>query len=449
MTILKTARFAALMAGGSLLLAATPSLAQGTRPTQRQPQAPAQAAAQTPQMQLLQQRFNALTRGERPAFTTLITAAVAATQAKATGQTPNWAAVQSALPAAQAVAKSNEAKFFIAQIQLELALGSNNVAGQEAALAALLANPILTPAEQTANRGAQAILLNKRAEVAFNASDFAGAERIYRQLLQNSPNDPRLLNNLRIVQERQGNTAGALQGIEQQIQAAEASGQRAPEALYQRGWQTPYRAGRRAEALSAIQRLIKAYPTAANWRTAFEVVREPVGQDTQLLLDTYRFARAANVVKADEYEALARSLDQAGLPGETKAVIDAGVAAGALRSSNSAIAGLLGVTNRRIGEDRTGLPGQIQQARSAAGGRQARIAADVLYGYGRYGEAAELYRLALSKGGEDANLLNTRLGATLALAGQRAEAETALRAVTGARAELAALWLAWLNRRQG
>ena len=47
----------------------------------------------------------------------------------------------------------------------------------------------------------------------------------------------------------------------------------------------------------------------------------------------------------------------------------------------------------------------------------------------------------------DANLANTRLGASLALAGQRAEAETAFRAVTGPRAELAQFWLLWLPAR--
>jgi hypothetical protein len=108
---------------------------------------------------------------------------------------------------------------------------------------------------------------------------------------------------------------------------------------------------------------------------------------------------------------------------------------------------LLGVANRRITEDRAGLAGQMAQARTASRGQPARVVADALFGYARYTEAAEMYRLALSKGGEDANLVNTRLGATLALAGQRAEAEAALRAVTGPRAELAALWLAWLASR--
>jgi len=71
---------------------------------------------------------------------------------------------------------------------------------------------------------------------------------------------------------------------------------------------------------------------------------------------------------------------------------------------------------------------------------------DAYYGYGEYGPAAELYRAALDKG-MDAGVANIRLGAALAMAGQRAPAEAAFRAVTGPRAELAQLWLLWLSRR--
>jgi predicted Zn-dependent protease len=73
--------------------------------------------------------------------------------------------------------------------------------------------------------------------------------------------------------------------------------------------------------------------------------------------------------------------------------------------------------------------------------------AEGYYGHGEYAKAAEFYRLALQKGSVDANLVNTRLGMALAQAGRKAEAETALKAVTGPRADLAGLWLLWLNQR--
>jgi hypothetical protein len=428
------------MAGSSMLLAATPGLAQRAPRANQQAQQPAQAA------QPQQRRFT-LSRAEQSAIAPLVAAADAAAASK------NWAPVQALLPTAQAAAKSDDARYLVARVQYQIAAASNDRDGQERAANALLANKS-TPADEAARLRAglaalQSARENARAEAAFAAQDYATAERIYRQLLQASPNDERLLRNIRIIQERSGNTSGALQGIQQEIRTAEAGGGRASEDLYQRAWQVPYRAGQRAQAFTALQALLRAYPTAANWRRALEVVREPAGQDNQLLLDVYRFARAANVMQPGEYVALAQTLNQAGLPGETKAVLDAGVAAGTIQASQSDVRRLLGVANSRITEDRAGIAAQVRQARSASGGRQARIVADALAGYGRHAEAAEMYRLALTKGGEDANLINTRLGATLALAGQRAEAETALRAVTGNRAELAALWVAWLNRRPG
>lgn len=447
----KAARVAALLVGGSALIAAVPAAAQtpAQRQQQRQSPQPRQPQAAAPvdaRQQALQQRFRATSRAEQAALLPLINAGVAASQARSAGQTPNWAAVQAALPAAQAAARSNGAKYFVTQAQLEMALGANNSAAQEQALATLLTNPVLTAEEQATYRRAQSVLINKRAEQAFAANDFATAERLFRQLQQANPTDQRLINNLRIVQERMGNTAGATQGLQQQIQQAEAGGQRAPENLYRRAFDLPMRGGQRAEAWTALQRLLRAYPTAANWRLGLDFARGSAGQDTQHLLDSYRFGRAANVIRADEYLSLADELDRAGLPGEVKSVLDAGVSARAIQSSQADVARLLTATNRRISEDRAGLPGQIAQARRAARGRDARLAGDVLYSYARYQEAAEMYRLALSKGGEDANLVNTRLGASLAMAGQRAEAETAFRAVTGRRAELANLWMAWLAR---
>lgn len=439
MTFLKAARIAALMAGSSALLAATPSLAQRIPSSSQRTQAPApgKPAAQA------QRRFN-LSKAEQAAIGPLITAADASVLSK------DWAPVRALLPAAEAAARGNDAKYLLTRVQYQMATASADRAGQERAANLLLANSA-TPAEEAAMlRTTLNALQNARAEAAFSAQDYATAERIYRQLLTASPGDERILRNLRIIQERSGNTTGALQGIQQEIRTAEAAGQRAPESVYLRALAIPARAGQRAETMAALQQLLRAYPTSANWRRGFEMVLGNAGRgDNQLLVDVYRFARAANVMQAGEYLALAGTLDQAGLPGESKAVLDAGVAAGGVQPSQAQVAQLMGRANRRIAEDRAGLPAQIRQARSASRGNQARIAGDVLVGYSRYAEAAEMYRLALSKGGEDANLVNVRLGAALALAGQRAQAETALRAVTGARAELAALWLAWLARSQG
>lgn len=449
MTKFKASALASLLTGG-VLIAATPAFAQeptrGTQPGRTQQRA-AEQPAQSGQP-AAQRRYN-LSRAEQTALNPLLAANTAAIDAQAAGQTANWAGVQALLPAAQAAARGVDARYLIARVQLSIALGTNNLEGQEAALAALLANTSTPAAEATSYRTAQSAILNRRAEEAFQANDFATAERLFRQLVQANPGDTRLQTNLRIVQERSGNTAGALEGINEAIRTAEAAGGVAAEDLYQRAWRVPHAAGQRSAAIAALQRLVAAYPTSANWRLAVDVLRERENDDVQYLIDIYRLGRNANVVQRSEFVPLANTLIQASYYGEAKAVLDAGIAARTISADQADVRPVLAQIRDRLAQDQAGLAGEIREARGSGTALQARNVGDALYGYGRYAEAAELYRVALTKGGQDANLLNTRLGAALAMAGQRAEAETALRAVTGNRSEIAAFWLTWLNRRQG
>jgi hypothetical protein len=107
---------------------------------------------------------------------------------------------------------------------------------------------------------------------------------------------------------------------------------------------------------------------------------------------------------------------------------------------------LIASTTKAAAAGRTGLGAKETAAMAAATGTAAAGVADTMLA-GDYAKAATLYRAALAKGAVDPNLVNTRLGIALASAGQKAEAEAALRAVTGPRAEIAALWLALLSRR--
>ena len=82
-------------------------------------------------------------------------------------------------------------------------------------------------------------------------------------------------------------------------------------------------------------------------------------------------------------------------------------------------------------------------------------AADAAAGARRFEEAVPLYRAALQQPGVDRVAVGTRLGAALALAGRRTEAEAAFRGVAASGdsaaaarwyADLARFWLAWLAR---
>ena len=72
--------------------------------------------------------------------------------------------------------------------------------------------------------------------------------------------------------------------------------------------------------------------------------------------------------------------------------------------------------------------------------------AEAYLSQGNYAKAAELYRTALSKGGVNADEVNTRLGIALANGGDKAGAQAAFAAVKGQpRADIAALWTTWIN----
>src|SRR5207253_9597575 len=147
-----------------------------------------------------------------------------------------------------------------------------------------------------------------------------------------------------------------------------------------------------------------------------------------------------------DYMGFADALATARLPAEARAVIDEGLQRNMVETARIAPALAARIAPRAVTADRAALPGLRARAQSGTGSA-ARAAADNFYAFGQYADAAALYALALQKGGDDSNLVNLRLGASLALAGRRPEAEAALRLVTGPRADLAGFWLVWLARR--
>ena len=66
---------------------------------------------------------------------------------------------------------------------------------------------------------------------------------------------------------------------------------------------------------------------------------------------------------------------------------------------------------------------------------------------GDQAKALELYRLALTKPGVDAAVINLHIGMALAKAGDKSGATAAFNAVTGPRADIAKFWLTYLNQK--
>jgi len=346
-----------------------------------------------------------------------------------------------ALAAAQAAAKNTDDRYFIGQMQLTYALKTGDKAAQAQAVEAILASGGAQPAELPK-------LYRAQADFAINAKDYDRAVTAYGKVLELQPGDATILNNLVIIHRERKNYPQALALIRQSIAASKAAGTPAPENLYRLGLQTALDGKMNAELAPMAREFLAAYPTQKNWQIALDLYRQSAGSDEALLLDTFRLMRNAKTLeRANEYIALADTLARGRYYAEARDVVNEGVRTGKFPASNPSAAAILKEVTPRIESDKSALAGIEARAKSDARGEFALKVADGYYGHGDYAKAADYYRLALQKGGVDANLANTRLGMSLAQAGKKAEAEAAFKAVTGQRADLANYWLLWMASR--
>src|SRR5207237_770147 len=322
MTTTKAALAIALMLG-----AAGPALAQGSyeRPVQPQVQTPAPPAA--PAQPAVPQRQYNLSRAERTAFQPVFTAVAAG----------DWAAATAALPAAEAAAQGNDAKYLIGQVHLQIGINTQNRALQSA---------------QAQQRAGQPIPADWRRQLAALAYQ------------THSPDTMR----------------------------------------YFREWLT-------------------AAPSPSSWHDVLALYAD--ANATQKL-DTYRLMRAAGALTGErDFIELAEAANGVRAFGEVKAVLEDGLRRNLIGANAGYARDRIALATQRAAQDRPSLAGERTAALAGRDGTVAFRLGDAYYGYGDYAEAAELYRAALQKGFADSNLGNLRLGAALALAGQRAPAEAA------------------------
>ena len=394
--------------------------AQNERDRQRQPAR--QNQAQAGQVQLNREETAAI----RPFFEAV--------------QASNWTAASAALPAAEAAAQRPQSRYFVNRLKLQLGAGLNDVAMQSQAVEAMLASGQV-PAEILPQ------VLGAQANFAIQANNIAGAEAPLTRLIELAPNNIERIVQLGQVKVRLNKYPEALELYRRALQLSSANGATPAEDLYRHALAVAYEGHLAQPSIEMSQNLVRAYPSPTNWRDALAIYRQVGGIDPPLELDVRRLQRAAHALTSErDYFDLAYMLSQGGLLGESKAVLDEGVSRHVVNAGNRDVVTLLASLNSRITEDRAGLTAFRTRALAGSSGREARITGDSFFSYAQYPQAIELYRAALQKGGEDANLVNTRLGAALALSGQRAEAETVFRGITGPRATLAAFWLAWLAR---
>lgn len=350
----------------------------------------------------------------------------------------DWAGARAALPAAQAAARSSDSRYVVAQAMLHIGVGANDPALQAQAIDAMLASGGAQESEMRP-------LYENQLRLALEAGDTARAEQAQARLDAMNPNDPSRFIRQAQLRVRANDFAGALALYQQAMQTAQAAGQPIPADWRQQMAALAYQ-GRLPDAARYFREWLQAAPNVNAWHDTLAIQAEAATSNA-LKLDIYRLMRAAGALLAErDFVQYAEAANDARVWGEVAAVLEDGLRRNLITSNAGYARERLQANSTRVTNDRPSLAGE----RSAAlAGRDAEVVlrlADAYFGYGQYSEAAELYSAALERGA-DADLANTRLGAALALGGQRADAEAAFRAVRGVRRELAELWLFWLSQR--
>ena len=409
----------------SALATATALLALGAVAAPAQAVAPAQApAAAAPA------RSYKLSKEERVALQPVQTAMTA----------KDWAKATSLLPAALAAAQSPDAKYVYGQLELQIGIGTEDKQMQAKAVDDLIASGGALPSEMPA------LYLNQAA-FALQTHNNAVAESAYERVLALTPNDPELYVNLAKIKADEKKSQEAVQLIDKAIELKRAAGQPADESWYKYALKVAYEAHMRPDSLRLSRELVAAYPTPSNWRDALIIFRETNSLDKGATLDLLRLMRASKALAGErDWYDLADGLGTSGLPGEEQAVLQEGSQLHAIDLSKAAFRDLMSSASARVAADRASLAGIEARALAAPSGTIALNTGDAYFGYGNYPKAIALYQAALGKSGVDANVVNMHLGMALALSGDRAGADAAFRKVTGARAEVAGLWMAWLAR---
>jgi hypothetical protein len=354
------------------------------------------------------------------------------------------AAAKTQIDALAAVATSPDEKFYVGQFRLQLAGITKDNKAQAAAIEEMLASGSAgineTPGKFEYFSGL----------FAYQANDFAKAAMRLKPASDAGYKADDLNIMLADASFRTNQSAQGMVAADKAFAEKRAAGQPVPESWYRVVVSSTYKAKDFANTNRYMRQLVAAYPTPSNWRDSLVLYRDAAKLDPAMSTDVFRLMRAAKALDGErDYYEYALFVDQRGLPGEAKAVIDEGYALGKAPRTSKAISDIYSTSNAKIAADRASLAKSEASANSAANGRVAANTADAYLGYGDDAKAANLYRVALQKGGVDADAVNTHLGIALARQGQNDAAKAAFAQVKGPRAEIASYWTLWLDQRAG
>jgi tetratricopeptide (TPR) repeat protein len=242
-----------------------------------------------------------------------------------------------------------------------------------------------------------------------------------------------------------GQPAEGLKYLSDAIKQDEAAGKKPQNSWLLRGLQVAYQAKLAPQATEYSALLVRNYPSQQSWLDSLQVVRALNSFDAQGQLDLLRLMRATGTLKSrGDYVEYIQAADPRRMASEVLTVLDEGTKASAF-TGDSIYNEAKTTATARAAADRKEAPGLVAEAKGAPTGITAQGAGDAFFSLGDYGQAAQMYQLALDKGVKDRDMVLTRLGISQLNQGQTSQAKAALQQVSGARAPIATMWLAYAD----
>jgi len=246
------------------------------------------------------------------------------------------------------------------------------------------------------------------------------------------------------------NPKGGLDAMRKVVDARRAAGKPVPGSWLRRANTIAYNNKLGPEAIDWAILQVQLQPNNFNWLGSSQMVRQFSGFGPQETLDLFRLMIRSGALDneakyvSNEYKEYIEAADPRRLPGEVVKVIDKGTAAGAL--SGAWVTDARATASGRIAADKASLGGQANTARDGNG---VAAVADAYLNYGDAAKAEELYAAALTKGATDKDRVLTRLGIAQVDQGKWAAAKDSFSKVSGARNNLAKLWLIYVAQKSG
>lgn len=344
------------------------------------------------------------------------------------------ASLSAQIPALVAAASTPDDKLAAGQLIYSIGAKTSTVSLQRQGLDMML---------DSGQLGADALPSNTfaAAQLAYNDKDWATARaRAEQAVAAGYKGDAELL--IAETYFAQDQAQAGVQILDKAIARKVSAGEAVPEAWIKRGLSQAYQADLTPESLKYAAMYAQYYPSATSWGDAIAVQRNLSDYEGQELLDLLRLAQRAGALRYErDYADYITAADARRLPGETQRIIEAGIAAGLLKSNDVFVSEARTIASGRVKADLADLPGLERDARaSGATAATATAAGDAFLSYQQPAKAEEFYTLALSRPGVDTPRVLTRLGIAQLDQGKVTEAQATFAKVEGARAAIARLW---------